>query len=62
MVRLTSTTGGPSMQRIPSPAGTTVSYDQYGSGPPLVLVHGAFSDHKTNWEFVKPFFEQQFTV
>jgi pimeloyl-ACP methyl ester carboxylesterase len=50
------------MQRIPSPAGTTVSYDQYGSGPPLVLVHGAFSDHKTNWEFVKPLFEQQFTV
>jgi pimeloyl-ACP methyl ester carboxylesterase len=28
----------------------------------LVLVHGAFSDHKTNWEFVKPFFEKQFIV
>jgi pimeloyl-ACP methyl ester carboxylesterase len=25
-------------------------------------VHGAFSDHKTNWEFVKPLFEKQFTV
>ena len=50
------------MQRIPSPAGATVSYDQYGSGPPLVLVHGAFSDHQTNWEFVKPLFETQFTV
>jgi pimeloyl-ACP methyl ester carboxylesterase len=50
------------MQRIPSPAGATVSYDTYGSGPPLVLVHGAFSDHQTNWEFVKPLFEQQFTV
>jgi pimeloyl-ACP methyl ester carboxylesterase len=50
------------MQRIPSPAGATVSYDKYGSGPPLVLVHGAFSDHKTNWEFVKPFFEKRFTV
>jgi pimeloyl-ACP methyl ester carboxylesterase len=25
-------------------------------------VHGAFSDHKTNWEFVRPLFEQQFTV
>jgi pimeloyl-ACP methyl ester carboxylesterase len=50
------------MQHLLSPAGTTVSYDQYGSGPPLVLVHGAFSDHMTNWEFVKPFFEQQFTV
>jgi pimeloyl-ACP methyl ester carboxylesterase len=50
------------MQRIPSPAGATVSYDQYGSGPPLVLVHGAFSDHQTNWAFVKPLFETQFTV
>jgi pimeloyl-ACP methyl ester carboxylesterase len=50
------------MQRITSPTGVTVSYDQYGSGPPLVLVHGAFSDHYTNWEFVKPFFEKQFTV
>jgi len=28
----------------------------------LVLVHGAFSDHNTNWEFVKPLFEKQFTV
>ena len=50
------------MRRIPSPAGATVSYDQYGSGPPLVLVHGAFSDHQTNWAFVKPLFEKQFTV
>ncbi len=24
--------------------------------------HGAFSDHRTNWEFVKPLFERQFTV
>jgi pimeloyl-ACP methyl ester carboxylesterase len=50
------------MQRLTSPTGATVSYDQYGSGLPLVLVHGAFSDHKTNWEFVKPLFERQFTV
>ncbi len=50
------------MQRISSPAGATVSYDKYGSGPSLVLVHGSFSDHKTNWEFVKPLFEKQFTV
>jgi pimeloyl-ACP methyl ester carboxylesterase len=50
------------VQYIPSPAGATVSYDKYGSGSPLVLVHGSFSDHKTNWEFVKPLFEKQFTV
>ena len=50
------------MQRVTSPSGATVSFDRYGSGPALVLVHGAFSDHVTNWEFVKPFLERQFTV
>ena len=50
------------MQRITLPAGATVSYEKYGGGPPLVLVHGAFSDHKTNWQFVKPLLEKQFTV
>ena len=41
------------MQRITLSAGTAVSYEKYGGGPPLVLVRGAFSDHKTNWQFVK---------
>jgi pimeloyl-ACP methyl ester carboxylesterase len=50
------------MQRITLPAGATVSYEKYGGGPPLVLVHGAFSDHKTNWQFVKPLLEKHFTV
>ncbi|MGH9941099.1 MAG: alpha/beta fold hydrolase [Pyrinomonadaceae bacterium] len=50
------------MQRITTLDGTIISYDKYGSGPPLVLVHGAFSDHQTNWEFVKPLFEKQFTT
>ena len=50
------------MQRIILPAGTAVSYEKYGEGPPLVLVHGAFSDHETNWHFVKPLLEKQFTV
>jgi pimeloyl-ACP methyl ester carboxylesterase len=50
------------MQRITTPDGTIVSYDRYGSGPPLVVVHGGFSDHKTNWEFVKPLLEKQFTI
>ena len=50
------------MRRINSDHGVTISYDKHGSGPPLVLVHGAFSDHKTNWEFVLPFFSQRFTV
>src|SRR5688500_18839719 len=50
------------MQRVTSVDGVSVSYDRYGAGPPLVLVHGAFSDHQTNWEFVKPIFAKQFTV
>jgi pimeloyl-ACP methyl ester carboxylesterase len=50
------------MQRLSSPAGAGVSYDKYGSGPPLVLVHGSFSDHQTNWEFVKPLLAPSFTV
>ena len=50
------------MQRVISSSGAAVSYDRYGRGPALVLVHGAFSDHVTNWEFVKPLFEKHFTV
>ncbi|HSF04105.1 MAG TPA: alpha/beta hydrolase [Solirubrobacterales bacterium] len=50
------------MARIATPAGTTVSYDRYGAGPPLVLVHGGFSDHITNWQEVKPLLQDRFTV
>ena len=50
------------MNRITTPAGVTVSYDKYGNGAPLVLVHGSFSAHDTNWEFVKPMFREHFTV
>ena len=50
------------MNRLTTPSGVTVSYDKYGSGPPLVLVHGGFSAHDTNWEFVKPLFREHFTV
>ena len=41
------------MHHVKSADGTTVSYDTYGSGPPLVLVHGGFSDHITNWQECK---------
>jgi|SRR5688572_18669742 len=50
------------MQKIRSTTGTTISFDRYGSGPPLVLVHGAFSDHASNWQYVKPILEQHYTV
>src|SRR5688572_16509384 len=54
--------GEPKMNTIKGSTGTMVSYSSAGSGPPLVLVHGAFSDHETNWTFVAPLFERQFTV
>lgn len=33
-----------------------------GAGLPLVLVHGCFSDHRTNWEFVQPLWARDFTT
>jgi len=50
------------MQRISTAAGITISYDRYGSGPPLVLVHGSFCDHNTNWDFVRSLLARQFTL
>lgn len=50
------------MQQIITPENVSVSYEKYGSGPPLVLVHGSFSGPIANWEFVKPLFEERFTV
>ena len=50
------------MERLITPGGITVSYEQGGSGPLLVLAHGAFSDHHTNWEFVQPDLRQNFTT
>jgi hypothetical protein len=42
-------------ERLTTANGITVYYATWGSGPPLVLVHGAFSDDSTKWEFVKRF-------
>lgn len=42
------------MQTIFTATGSRVSYTVDGSGPPLVLVHGAFSDHESNWARVAP--------
>jgi len=50
------------LHRLTTPAGVNVSYARYGSGPPLVLVHGGFSDHDSNWELIKPLIAEQFTV
>ena len=37
-------------------------YERHGNGPALVLIHGAFSDHRSNWEFVLPKLSKHFTV
>lgn len=50
------------MHHVVSPSGVRVSFDRHGSGPPLVLVHGSFSDHRSNWEFVRDELAPQFEV
>jgi pimeloyl-ACP methyl ester carboxylesterase len=45
-----------------SPGAIPVSYQRTGQGPPLVLVHGGFSDDVTNWEFVAPLWRGRFTL
>ncbi|WP_372616743.1 alpha/beta fold hydrolase [Falsiroseomonas sp.] len=50
------------MQRLATPAGIMVSFERHGGGPPLVLVHGGFSDHRTNWTFAGPLLAQRFTL
>jgi pimeloyl-ACP methyl ester carboxylesterase len=50
------------MRHVTSPRGNRIAVETYGSGPPLVLVHGSFSDHHSNWAFVAPFLSQRFTV
>lgn len=50
------------MHKVRSRNATAISYETYGHGPPMVLVHGSFSDHRTNWNLVLPYFEKQFTV
>jgi pimeloyl-ACP methyl ester carboxylesterase len=44
------------------PRGIRIGYAVEGSGPPLVLVHGSFSDHLTNWEPVWPALASHFTL
>jgi pimeloyl-ACP methyl ester carboxylesterase len=46
---------------VTSQDGTPIAYQRSGSGPPLLLVHGAVGDH-TRWASVLPTLEQHFTV
>jgi pimeloyl-ACP methyl ester carboxylesterase len=48
------------MEMVTSWDGTPIAFRRSGSGPPLVGVHGAVSDH-TRWAPVLPALEQHFT-
>jgi pimeloyl-ACP methyl ester carboxylesterase len=50
------------MHTVTSPDGTRIAYWRAGSGPALLLVHGATAHHSTTWRFVGPKLERQFTV
>ena len=50
------------MDKVASRDGTLIAYSRSGDGPPLVLVHGASSDHETAWKFILPTFERYFTM
>ncbi|WP_341212925.1 alpha/beta hydrolase [uncultured Limimaricola sp.] len=55
-------TASPAMETYTSPTGATLSYEVEGSGPPLVLVHGSFSDHRSNWFQARPRLAKHFTL
>jgi pimeloyl-ACP methyl ester carboxylesterase len=46
---------------VPSPDGTPIAVFSAGTGPPLVLVHGAAADH-TTFRVVGPMLAAEFTV
>ena len=46
---------------VTSPDGTAIGLFSHGSGPPLILVHGASADH-TTFRVVGPLFAPRFTV
>ncbi len=50
------------MERVKLEDGSFVSYDRYGDGPSLVLVHGAMGDHESTWAVVKGLLSPRFTV
>jgi pimeloyl-ACP methyl ester carboxylesterase len=50
------------MEYVKSADGTPIAFDRGGSGPLLLLIHGAVADHTTTWRLVRPLLEEHFTV
>jgi pimeloyl-ACP methyl ester carboxylesterase len=49
------------VEKITSKDGTEISYWRSGTGKPLIIVHGAVSDHRS-WARIAPNFEEHVTV
>jgi pimeloyl-ACP methyl ester carboxylesterase len=49
------------VQTVRSTDGTTIAYEEFGAGPPVLLVHGSVSD-RTYWAPVVPALAARFTV
>src|SRR5687768_14900680 len=50
------------MHTVTSRDRTRIAFWHRGSGPPLLLVHGATASHATTWRLVLPELERRFTV
>jgi pimeloyl-ACP methyl ester carboxylesterase len=50
------------MHTVTSTDDTRIAFWRSGTGPPLLLIHGATADHTTTWRFVLPELERRFTV
>jgi pimeloyl-ACP methyl ester carboxylesterase len=50
------------MFHVTSVDGTRIAFWRSGTGPPLLLIHGAIASHATTWRLVLPKLEERFTV
>ncbi|MEF8812582.1 MAG: alpha/beta fold hydrolase [Halovenus sp.] len=52
---------GSTVQTVTSTDGTSIAYEQYGEGPPLILLHGS-SGTREEWGPLRPSLADEFTV
>lgn len=49
------------LERVTSADGTSIAFEQTGTGSPLVLVHGATAS-RSHWDFVRPLLQEHVSV